>query len=196
MKLRIDPWCFYLWALLVLVLPLSWLLAAVAAAGVHELCHWAAVRMLGGRVDALRLGALGASMEAELPGAGKQALAILAGPGGSLALLAFAKQCPRLAVWGLVQGLFNLLPLRGLDGGRALQLGLECWCPRWAGAILTGIELGVFCAAACLGLRVWGGGGLLAAVLMLLWQMGRNTSCKRGRFRVQCSCCTQKEGTL
>lgn len=196
MKIRIEPWCFYFWALLVLVLPLPWLLAAAAAAGVHELCHWAAVKALGGQVLWVDLGAVGASMEAALPGTGRQVLAILAGPAGSLALLAAAGEWPRLALCALAQGLFNLLPVRGLDGGRALALVLERWCPAWSGAILIGLEWGVFWAAASISLRLWGIGGLVAAALAALWQMGRNTSCKRGRFRVQCSCCTQKEGTL
>ena len=195
MKISVEPWCYYIWALLVVLLPLPWLLSAAAAAAIHELCHWAAVRALGGQVYGLHLGPFGASMDAALFGAGKQALAILAGPAGSLALLSVGTLWPRLAVCGLIQGLFNLLPLPSLDGGRALQLGLERWCPSWAPAIVGTGAWGVCLAVGILCLRLWGKAGLLV-IPVLLWQIGRNTSCKRGCFRVQCSCCTQKEGTL
>lgn len=122
---RLDPKMYFLLALLLLTLPLPWLLAAVTAALFHELCHLAAVRLAGGRVTGLTIGPGGAVMEGQLPPGVGAGLAILAGPAGSLALLALCHVCPRIALCAGIQGLFNLLPLPWLDGGRALRWGME-----------------------------------------------------------------------
>lgn len=181
----ISPWACYLGALLLLLVPLPWLLAAAAAAAFHELCHWAAVKLLGGQVTALHLGAAGAKMEAVLEGRGRQLAAILAGPAGSLALVALCRWMPRLCLCAGIQGLFNLLPLRPLDGGRALELAVLAWCPRHGAVILTAVEWTVRLAMLLGVLALWGVEGLaLAAVGLCLGALGKNP-CKRRRFRVQ-----------
>lgn len=121
----IDPLAFFLGAFLLLVLPLHWILAAVIAAVCHELCHMGAVYALGGRVLSFRIGPTGAVMETELDGPGRECIAALAGPAGSFLLLLFGRVLPHVAVCGLIQGAFNLLPLYPLDGGRALRCLLE-----------------------------------------------------------------------
>ena len=108
-------------AVLVLTVPLPWLGAAVAAAGIHELCHRGMMQLLGVRVLGLRVEAGGAVMDTEGMKPGQEIIAALAGPGGSLALTGLYRWCPRLAVCGAVQGIFNLLPVYPLDGGRALR---------------------------------------------------------------------------
>lgn len=121
----IDPWACLLGALLLLILPLHWLAAAVLAAGVHELCHLGAVYALGGRVLSFCIGPAGARMETDLQGRGRALLAALAGPAGSLLLLFLGRFLPHVAVCAAIQGLFNLLPLYPLDGGRVLRCCLE-----------------------------------------------------------------------
>ena len=105
----------------------------LGAALLHEMGHLIALRLLGGRVSAVRIGALGAVMEMD---SGKlsytrELLVVLAGPGMNLL-------CAGLGLWlgngkwltaigaHLTLGAFNLLPVRPLDGGRALHL-LACW---------------------------------------------------------------------
>ena len=146
------------------------LATVLSAAAVHELGHWLALRGLGAAVTGFRLNVLGAVLETDggrLSYAGELA-AVLAGPGANLlaalALAAWGGE-ERFAVLGanVVLSLFNLLPIRPLDGGRALFL-LASWLAgpaagetvsRWAGT-LTAAAL-----AAGIGLVVWRTGGSL-----------------------------------
>lgn len=150
-KLRVEPSVWILGAVLLLILPLNWLLSALFASVFHELCHWAAVRACGGRIWALSVGAGGAVMDAPSMEGREAALCAAAGPVGSLSLLIFAHVFPRVALCGAVQGIFNLLPVYPLDGGRILGLLTSertCKNVRWvtimllsAGWIVAGVYL-------------------------------------------------------
>ncbi len=122
---HMDERVYLHWALLLLVLPLKWLLAAAAAAAFHELCHGAAVYALGGQVRDLTIGPFGAVMAVEGISGYREALCALAGPLGSLFLLIGIRYFPMLGLCGLVQGCFNLLPVYPLDGGRILRVILR-----------------------------------------------------------------------
>ena len=105
-------------------------LAILVAAGVHELGHLAAIWLCGGRVDGFRLGAYGA--EIVLSGRFsylRDAVIALSGPlaGGSCCLFAAAAGelwqasfLNELCAVSALYTVFNLFPLGGLDGGRAL----------------------------------------------------------------------------
>ena len=103
------------------VLPL-----VVLAAICHELGHLAALRLVGVRVERLRLTAFGAELRADtrfLP-YGKEILCTLAGPAVNLLLallLARVSGDYLLAGANLIQGCFNLLPIYPLDGGRVIS---------------------------------------------------------------------------
>lgn len=112
-------------ALLCLVLPLDWVAAAALAAIFHELCHFLAVCAAGGKVQCLTIGMTGARMDAAPMPPWKELMCILAGPTGSLSLILVASVFHRVALCGMVQGIFNLLPVSPLDGGRALSCGAE-----------------------------------------------------------------------
>lgn len=119
-RIEISSICCLFLALLLLAVPVPWILGAVLAALFHELSHWGMVLITGGRIADLEIKPTGAFMKtAEMP-AWKEALCSLAGPAGSFLLLLLSDYFPRLAVCGLVQGMFNLLPICPLDGGRIL----------------------------------------------------------------------------
>ena len=136
----IDSGALFLAALLILVLPLPWLAAALTAAAVHELFHLGAVWLLGGRVGHVRIGVAAAVMDASNLGPGASLLAILAGPVGSLMLFALYRNFPKVAICAGVQGLFNLLPIFPLDGGRMLETGLQILCPEKAERLTLWIQ--------------------------------------------------------
>lgn len=121
----------------------------LGAAALHELGHCLALKLLGAPASKLRIGVLGAELTAEQKGLSYpgELAAVLAGPGANLlcAALLTALVGTRWAVFtgaNLVLCVFNLLPVRPLDGGRALEL-LCAWAAgpaageraaRWIGA--------------------------------------------------------------
>ena len=105
-------------------------LAAILAAGFHELGHLFAARYLHIPMRSLRLDLIGARLDTEgrLLSYGEEWLLCAAGPLFSLILAilpaglwsvsAFARQ---LSCASLLLGILNLLPIRTFDGGRMLS---------------------------------------------------------------------------
>lgn len=133
----------------------GWQLLAVilSAALLHELGHLLVLYPLGGRVLGLRISIFGAELvtdAARLSYPGELA-AVLAGPAVNLLCgLLLARGHAWVAAGAhLSLCLFNLLPVRPLDGGRALALGVSALAgpaagegaAHWAGA-LTALTLG------------------------------------------------------
>lgn len=135
------------------------LLPALLAAACHELGHCATLRILGIPLRSLRLSALGAELAPArtLPYAVELPVA-LAGPCASLLCAALAAQWGRYLFAGLslALGVFNLLPILPLDGGRAvnslcallLPPPLDRGAAPWLGVAAAGLLLGAAIAAA------------------------------------------------
>ncbi|MEG1971788.1 MAG: hypothetical protein RR315_01420 [Oscillospiraceae bacterium] len=100
------------------------------AAAIHEGGHLAALKFLGGEIREVKIGLMGIGMKAINHGIRnlrEEILLNLAGPlaglwGGILAYMLHFKEFGDLS---LCISLFNLLPIRGLDGGAALNEALE-----------------------------------------------------------------------
>lgn len=170
-------------ALMVLVLPLKWLLAAILAAAVHEGFHIAAVYLLGGQIRGLSLGSGGAVISAAPMSRGKELICVLAGPLGSLTLLLFAKWLPRTAVCALIQSVYNLLPFLDLDGGKALRCILTLFLPAdKAQRVCDGVQRAVSAGMILL--------GIYAAVRLALgWMpliLALYISVKAGVIKIPC----------
>lgn len=121
MNISADRGFFPVLALMLLLFPLRFLVGVLLAALIHELGHLLALKISGGRVLSIRLRSFGARIEAAPMSPGRTALCALAGPAaGALTIFAY-KTFPELALAGLVQTVFNLLPVYPLDGGRALR---------------------------------------------------------------------------
>lgn len=107
--------------LMALLFPARLLAGLVLAAAVHELGHILALRLTGGQVRRLTLHAAGARLDTDPMTPGREAICALAGPAaGALTVLA-RRVFPELALAGLVQTAFNLIPVYPLDGGRAVR---------------------------------------------------------------------------
>ncbi len=132
-------------------------LAILAAAGMHELGHMIAAWGAGARIRGFRLDLFGARLElAGLLSYGRELWIAAGGPIVSLVCAALAY--PLAATRGgealglfcgasLAFGIFNLLPIGTLDGGRMLRCAAAwLWGDRIATGILqvtTGIGLGM-----------------------------------------------------
>ena len=116
-------------ALLLLILPLRWVLAAVLAATVHECWHYLALRLCGGTVYRIRVGLGKTVMETEPLQGVKELVCAAAGPLGSFSLLLFARFLPATAICALVQGAFNMIPVIPMDGGRIMRYMLDLLFP-------------------------------------------------------------------
>lgn len=176
-KIDVTPGFCILWALLLLVLPLGLILAAAAAACVHEACHGLAIRISGGRVMRLTVGAGGMVMETAPMEPWQEIFCALAGPAGSFLLLLIYEFFPLLAACGFAQGCFNLLPLYPLDGGRAMRCGLEML---GRGKWMRRVEILTLLLLLALAFRI-GPWALLAWGMLAM----RKIPCKEGHFGVQ-----------
>ena len=190
-QVDVSPWGLIFVAFLCLILPFSWVMAAVTSAMIHEGFHILAVYLCGGRIHRLKAGIHGAVMDTVVMPVWQQMLCILAGPAGSLLLVLTGEYFPRLALCGLVHGLYNLLPLYPLDGGRGLRCLLEeLFLPETADSVCKWTEMSVIICI--IGFCLWAGFihklGIAPVILALLTvskaRFGK-ISCKEGNLRVQ-----------
>ena len=188
--IQVDSAVYLFLSLLLLLIPLDWLLAAAVAALFHELCHMLVLYALGGRIRKCSIHVRGCVLETDCIGQWRQLLSILAGPLGSFILLFLCHCFPRIAVCGLLQGCYNILPVLPLDGGRLIRILLHRFRPEAADRILNGLAI-LTCAAAAV-LAIWlsteGSVGIWPILLILVWSikvLPRKSPCKQPKIGVQ-----------
>lgn len=190
-KIHISPWFCFFAAFLLFLVPLRWLMASWLAAGVHELCHAAAITLCGSRIWEMKIGIYGAKLETEPMSPGMELICALAGPAGSFLMVLFMNLYPEAALCGILHGMFNLLPLYPLDGGRALRCLFNLICPGASGEraflIFQKILLVIISAGVCVIAAFLKSFLVLvsSALLFLLGLAKRKIPCKPDRYAVQ-----------
>lgn len=163
-KIVVSPWTVLLLAVFAAVSSPLLLAALLLAALCHELGHYALLRAFGAEVNTVYISAFGAELRlSDRPclSYGQEMLTVVAGPAANLLFSAGLSWCgtqkPILFVFAgaqLVLAIFNLLPVRPLDGGALVWLFLAWWIDPFA---------------ADRGAR-WIGGAVVAALLLFsLW---------------------------
>ncbi len=154
---------------MLLVIPLPWIAASLAAALVHEAGHLIATLMLGGRIEDIQFHPGGAVIYGGPMESWKGILCSMAGPMAGAALLLLYPMVPRIALCAFAQTVYNLLPVEPLDGGRALGQLQICLTGKKIPALdvfLTGLVLALIVAGA---IRIRSPGGIICAC-PILWE--------------------------
>ena len=185
-KIEVSPWFCVILAGGILLLPVRVLLAALAAVSVHELAHLVALVWCDVPVHRIFLGMRGARIHTGFMTSGQEAICAAAGPAGSFLLLLLRDCFPPIAVIGAVQGIYNLLPVYPLDGGRVVHAVLDMIAPNRCREIVSVISAGTVLLVFILLWRKFSAEAALTAVALIFMTYGsRNISCKDGHKRVQ-----------
>lgn len=179
---------FSLWILALLTEPPQMLIMLFLAVLVHEMGHCSAMLLCGIPPRGLRMLPFGMLIEAELIKVGyiREWFIYMSGPFAGLlsaaAVLVLFRGCRWATNYILLSsglGLFNLLPLPGLDGAGALRALLCFICPSpTAPYVISRAVQGIFCLAffaGCAALRICYGTAaypLLLSVFFLVRFMG------------------------
>ncbi len=159
--LTVSPGFLLLAAALYYMGGLGAVTAFAAAALAHEMGHLAAMFMAEVRIHGIRITVAGPVIEYGGALTRRQEIGILAaGPVAGLlfAALCFITDIPFLCYTGavaLLAGMFNLLPVMPMDGGRLARYALETVMPERTAAILLQAvgnlcALGVFVTGLCI----------------------------------------------
>lgn len=152
-RITVTPGLYFFLALLILLVPLRWLLAAIISVAVHELCHMAAIRTFGFPIYSVQIGIGGATIQTQGMPIWKELVCSLAGPLGGLLLLLLARWLPVTALCAGFHSLYNLLPVYPYDGGRALRCGIRLLLPdKWAEWICRSVECACLTGVGILGI--------------------------------------------
>ena len=177
--------CCILGSILLMLLPLRLLLAAATAAAIHECCHLLALLAFRVQIFRIEIRAEGARIQTEPMKPEKEFICAAAGPAGSFLCLCVFRFFPLLALCGFIQGLYNLLPIYPMDGGRMVHCAAKRFAPACAERIthIVGI-LTVFAATVfCVVLWVRTGAAvflIICTYFVFKTGAGRKTPCKAG----------------
>lgn len=192
LNITVTPGTSVLLAAVLMLLPLKWIAAWMAATLVHELGHYLALRIMRIPVYSITATPRGILMETGVLSGGGELFTALAGPVGALVLLLVARIFPAVAVCACIQSLYNLLPVFPLDGGRALRCLLtKIPAPAavWVSGIVEWLVLSLAAAAGCYGTFCMKLGILpvVGAICLFLRAECVKIPCKESDLRVQYS---------
>lgn len=173
-RTRVHPGIPILLGAALVLIPIPWLLAWMAAVAAHELSHILAVRLLGYEIRGFQIKGTGMMLQTDVTDPVKTMICAMAGPLGGLALLILRRVWPMAAICGIIHALFNLLPIRPLDGGTIVECGLRLFLkPENAESVLSAIEFTfrtILLFLAVCALAFWGFGAVPLFLILLFFR--------------------------
>jgi len=185
-EVYISAGAYFYASLLLLLLPLKLVISIYAAAAIHECCHILLLCCFHVPILRIELGIGGAVIRtASLPPK-QELLCAAAGPVGSLLCCFLIRPFPLLALCGCVQGLFNLLPVFPLDGGRILRCFFLCFFPKYTSIVCQVARwCAIFFALIVCTILTWrtldGFYMLIAGYFLMRTRQARKSPCKETR---------------
>ena len=119
----------------------QWLFAWILATTIHEFGHLIMLQICGIRIFSIRLGVIGTEIVSESMTPQVEAVCAIAGPVAGLSTIFLRNIWPHIALIGMIQSLYNLIPVGPLDGGRFLNCILQCvWSSKIVSMVTTAIN--------------------------------------------------------
>ena len=187
--LEVQPGCWLVAVLSLVILPVRWVIAWFLAVVIHELGHYAALKLFAVRVNSVSVKLSGTYMHTAPMTLVQETAVAAMGPAFSLLLVLLSPFMPYTACCAFFQLLFNLLPLNGFDGWRVLGNFLKLVLPdKHAVTVMKAIQFLLLAGICVVALWLRWGALALAVVLVLLVRGGFITfPCKRRKQIVQWS---------
>lgn len=127
-------------ATMLLILPLKWVIAMIIAIAIHELFHCVAIQVTGNHICEISITQHGMVIQTTPLSQFEELFCAAFGPLGSILLFLGYPWIPRIALCAGVQGIFNLLPVYPLDGGRIFRVLVQKIFPEYAECIFKRTE--------------------------------------------------------
>lgn len=179
---RLDPSLYIIFAVMIFLVPLPWLISWTVAVCFHEFCHFAVVKLNGGNVRSFTLHLGGANIVSADLSENAYLLSVLAGPVGGLALVLLGRWFPRLAICSWALSVYNLIPVLPLDGGQAIRILLKNDPLLYVLQNVVLIVISLLAIYLCFFLRI---GPLPLIITISLWVKNRKRPCKETLCGVQ-----------
>lgn len=105
----------------IMLLPIQWVISIIIAILIHESFHYFALIVQNVSVYSVSIHGTGVIMKTGDMTLLQELVSTLSGPIGSILLVFLVSYFPRIAICGIIHGLYNLLPVYPLDGGRVVN---------------------------------------------------------------------------
>ncbi len=182
----ISAGTYFYGCLLLLLFPLELIASVFAATTIHEIFHILMLRFYRIPVSQIRINIGGITIQTAALSPKQELFCAAAGPAGSFLCLLLIRVFPLFALCGCIQGLFNLLPVMPLDGGRILRCFCLWVCPNNVDLICNAAHVVTVAAALficiLLSVRIQDSFLLLAVYFFIRFGRTRKTPCKQRSY--------------